>query len=171
MAISQPSSRIGVPDNLASGGTYDLLLVSVTDGYPVGQVAFALGDTPRKITGIQKVAQIFMKVLFTQKGSDVLNLNLGTDFPDLCISANRTSNDADFLSDVTITIKDAEAQTRNILSSLDGDLDSQLDRAVILSLEVQTESLMMYVQIVTMAGEAAAIAVPFPELDLQLANA
>lgn len=169
--IDQTISRIGTADNLPNGSTYDLLLIKVDGAYPVGQVTFAFENTPRKITGIQKVAQVFMKILFTQKGSDVLKFTLGTIFPDLCIGANRTSNDASFLSDVTLAIKDAEAQTRDLLSSTSGDLDSQLDKVVIQNLSVDTESLTMYVQIVTVAGETASIAIPFPELDLQVANA
>jgi hypothetical protein len=171
MALQRTSDRLGITENLPNGSTYDLLLISVSEGYPVGEVSFKFEDTPRKITGIQKVAQIFVKILFTQKGTDVLNPTLGTQFPEICISANRTSNDATFLSDVSTAIKDAESQARNILSSPLGDTDSQLDKVVIQSLEVDTESLIMYVQLVTLAGETASVAIPFPELDLRLANA
>lgn len=171
MAINGASSRIGVSENLPNGSTYDLLLVKTAEGYPQGQISFEFDDTPRKITGIQKVAQIFIKVLFTQKGSDVLNFTLGTEFPDLCIGANRTSNNTEFLAQVTLALKDAESQTRNITSSLKGDLDSQLDKIVIQGMNVDTENLSMYVQIITKAGETASIAVPFPELSLKLANA
>lgn len=170
MAIQRTTKRLGVPENLPNGSTYEILLVKVSEGYPVGEVSFEFEDTPRKITGIQKVAQLFTKVLFTQKGSDVLNFNLGTNFPELCIGANRTSNDAIFLSDVASAVKDAEAQTKNILASTLGDTDSQLQKVIIQSLEVVTESLTMYIQIVTVAGETAAVAIPFPELDLRLAN-
>ena len=168
MAVQRTIDRLGVSENLPNGSTYDILLVSVTGGYPVGEVKFQFETTPRKITGIQKVAQLFMKVLFTQKGTDVLNFNLGTQFPQLCIGANRTSNDAQFLSDVAQAIKDAEAQTRNILASLLGDTDSQLDKVVIQSLEVDGESLTMYVQVVTVAGETASVAIPFPQLEMKL---
>jgi hypothetical protein len=165
------TSRIGIAENLPNGSTYDLLLVRIPDGYPVGQVAFELEDTPRSITGIQKVAQLFMKVLFTQKGTDVINFTLGTNFPELAIGANRTSNDASFLADVTVCLKDAESQTRNILSGITKDTDSQLDKIIIDGLNVDTESLSMYIRIVTVAGETASIAIPFPELSLKLANA
>jgi hypothetical protein len=171
MINNRTTSRIGVPENLPNGSTHDLLLVKMSNGYPTGQVTFEFEDTPRKITGIQKVAQLFMKVLFTQKGSDVLSFNLGTNFPELCIGANRTSSDSQFLADVTTCLKDAEAQTRNILYSLGGDTDSQLERINIQGMQVERESLVMYVQLVTRAGETASVAIPFPELDLKLANA
>lgn len=170
MAIKNQSSRLGTAENLPSGSTYDLLLVSTSDSYPVGQVSFKLENTPRKITGIQKVAQLFMKVLFTQKGSDVLNYNLGTNFPELAIGANRTSEDALFLSSIASEIKDAESQVRNITASNLGDLASQLAKISILGMSTDRDSLSMYVQITTVAGESASIAVPFPQLDMQLAN-
>lgn len=168
--ISRTTSRIGVAENLPNGSTHDLLLVKVKDAYPEGEVTFEFEETPRKITGIQKVAQVFMKILFTQKGSDVLAPNLGTIFPELCIGANRTSNDSAFLSDVSLAIKDAEAQTKSTLSSLSGDTDSQLDKIEIQNLIVDGDSLSIYVQMFTMAGETASVAIPFPELDLKIAN-
>lgn len=171
MAIDQRVSRIGTPENLPNNSTHDLLLVSVSEGYPIGQVFFKFEDAPRKITGIQKVAQIFMKVLFTQKGSDVINYELGTDFPELTIGANRQINNDDFLSAVVLCVKEAESQTRSLLTSLYKDYDSQLDKIVIQGIDVTTESLAMYVQLITVAGETASVAIPFPELDLKLANA
>jgi len=163
--------RVGTSENLPNGSTYDLLLVSVSEGYPVGEVSFKFEDTPRKITGVQKVAQLFMKVLFTQKGTDVLRPTLGTIFPELTIGANRTSDDATFLSQVTTAVRDAEAQTRAILFSSNKDLDSQLDSVSIQGLNIETESLSLYVQLKTLAGETASVAIPFPELDLKLSPA
>lgn len=170
MAFNKTVSRIGISENLPNGSTYDILLVTVSDGYPVGEVKFQFEETPRSITGIQKVAQLFMKTLFTQKGTDLLYFNNGTNFPELCLGANRTSNDASFLTDVTTAIKDAEAQTVAMTASLSGDLASQLDKVVIQGMNVDTESLSMYIQLVTQAGETASIAIPFPELDLTINN-
>ena len=170
MALNQTVSRIGVSENLPNGSTHDLLLLTTSEGYPVGQLKFQFEDTPRKIVGIQKVSQLFIKILFTQKGSDVLNYNLGTNFPDLKIGANRTNNDETFLSDVTTCLKDAESQTRALTASLTGDTDSQLDKIIIQGLDVQTESLAVYIQIVTKAGEKASVAIPFPQLEMRLAN-
>ncbi len=164
-------SRIGVEVNLPNGSTYDLLLVSTPDGFPSSQLEFVLEQTPRKITGIQKVAQFFLRTLFTQKGSDVIHSNFGTKFPELCIGANRASNDATFLADVTTAIKDAEGQTKNLLAGLNIDAASQLDRIIIQGLNTNNiENLEMYLQLVTKAGETASVAIPFPELDLKLSN-
>lgn len=170
MAINQQVSRLGTVENLPDNSTYDILLVSVSDAYPVGQVAFKFEDTPRKITGIQKVAQFFVRVLFTQKGTDIIHFNFGTNFPSLAIGANRTSDDAEFLSAIATTIKDAEGQTKDLLAGRTKDLASQLNKIIIKGLNAEGESLSIYLQIVTMAGETASIAVPFPQMDMKLAN-
>lgn len=164
-------SRIGVAENLPTGSSYDLLLISTPDGFPASKLDFVFEDTPRKITGLQKVAQFFLKVLFTQKGSDVIRYNLGTEFPNLCIGANRTRDDSLFLSSVSDAIKDAENQTKNLLSGANLDLASQLDSITIQGLNTNNvEYLEIYLVMTTKAGESASIAVPFPELDMKLSN-
>jgi hypothetical protein len=64
------SNRVRTASNLTSGATYDLLLVKFKGSFPEGEVTFGIYDTPMKITGVQKVAQIFLKTLLTGKGSD-----------------------------------------------------------------------------------------------------
>jgi hypothetical protein len=170
MDLGKTVSRIGTLENLPDGSTYDLLLVSIPEGFPTGKIEFKLETTPRKITGIQKVAQTFMKVLFTQKGSDVINYTLGTGFPDLAIGANRTSDDETFLTQVISTVKDAEGQTKGILASSLDDTASQLRSVTVTGLNTDSESLAMYLKIVTVAGETASVAIPFPQLDMKLAS-
>jgi phage baseplate assembly protein W len=168
MATAFEISRLGIEVNLPKGATYELLLVSTPEGYPKGQVSFKFESTPRKITGIQKVAQTFIRMLFTQKGSDLLYPTLGTNFPELVIGANRTSTDAQFRSEISTAILDAESQTKYIMNSATADLASQLSKVTIQGFETTIESLSLYIQVTTKAGETAAIAVPFPELDLLL---
>jgi len=164
-------TRIGISENLPTGSSYDLLLISTPEGFPASKLDFVLEDTPRKITGLQKVAQFFLKVLFTQKGSDVIRTNLGTAFPNLCIGANRTRDDSLFLAAVADAIKDAEGQTQNLLSGANLDLASQLDSITIQGLNTDNiEYLEIYLTMLTQAGESASIAVPFPALDLKLSN-
>ena len=170
MAFEQ-TTRIGIDVNLPTGSSYDILLVSTPEGYPSGKLEFVFENTPRKITGIQKVAQFFLKILFTQKGSDVIHVNQGTIFPKLCIGANRTRDDSVFLSAVSSAVKDAEGQTRNLLAGDKYDLASQLDKVIVQGLNTNSvENLEMYLQLVTMAGETASVAIPFPQLDMKLAN-
>lgn len=170
MATAFQLSRLGIEVNLPQGATYDLLLVTTPAGYPKGQVFFQFEQTPRKITGIQKVSQTFIRMLFTQKGSDLLYPTQGTNFPELAIGANRTQSDAEFRASITTAIRDAEAQTKYVLNSIKADAASQLSKATIQGFFTSTDSLSLFVKLTTKAGETAAVAIPFPELDLKLAS-
>lgn len=164
------TSRIGTPTNLPTGATYDLLFISYVAGFPQGQIKFDIGDTPRKITGVQKVAQTFLKVLFTSKGSDPVYPNRGTGFPALTVNANVLESDDLFYADLTSEVRNAESQTKYILNTLQSDAASQLSAATVLSLDIADDSVVMYIKIVTGAGETASIAVPFPQLDLPITD-
>ena len=162
--------RIGIAQNLPTGATYDLLLLTHPDGYPEGKLSFKLYDVPRKITGIQKVAQTFLKTLFSRTGSDVLHPTYGTGFPDIVLRANRQSNDPTLTSELTTCIRDGEIQTKYILNSFTSDPATRLRNATIIGLDTGAESITMYIRIITDAGELAQVAVPFPELDLSLSQ-
>lgn len=164
------NSRIGIAVNLPTGATYDLLLVDHPDGYPESKIDFKLNDTPRKITGIQKVAQIFLKILLTRKGSDVIHDNLGTYFTDYTINANRTGPDRELYIALTHEIRDAEAQTKSTLNTAGSDTASMLQDIGILGIDVSQESAVIYLKISTQAGMSAQVAVPFPELDMKLSG-
>jgi phage baseplate assembly protein W len=168
MAQILTTSRVGISVNLPTGANYDLLLVTTPEGYPEGNLEFRFESTPRKITGIQKVAQLFLKTLFTQKGSDVIYPDKGTNFPNLTVGANRQSDDDEFISDVTATLQDAENQVK--YNSVDSDEASSLASITLLGFEYLTETLSLYIRIITEAGETASIAIPFPELDLKLST-
>lgn len=164
------NSRIGIPTNLPTGGTYDLLLIDFPDGYPEGLLQFKLNDTPRKITGIQKVAQMFLKVLFTAKGSDVLNPNLGTQFTRNTINSNRTGMDRDLYVAVISELKDAENQCKSLLNTTGADDASMLDSVTTLGLDTSADSMILYLKVTTVAGESAQVATPFPQLDMKLSE-
>jgi hypothetical protein len=160
------SNRVGTDTNLAVGGTYDILFVKVNGVYPEGQVTFGLYDVPMKITGLQKVAQVFLKVLLTTKGSDPFYPNRGTYFPSLAVGANLLTDTNTFLSDITDTVNDATSQTRAYMNVNTTDLSSTLDSVQILGLDNVDEGLIIYLQMATLAGELAAVALPFPEFGL-----
>lgn len=164
------NSRIGIAVNLPTGATYDLLLIDHPDGYPESKIEFQFNETPRKITGIQKVAQFFLKTLLTRKGTDVINENLGTLFTDYTINANRTTGDRDLYVALTGQIRDAESQSKSILNTLGSDDASMLDQVGILGIDVSQESAVIYLKIQTIAGISAQVAVPFPELDMKLSQ-
>ena len=165
MAISK-SNRVGTVNNLEVGGTHDLLMVKVEGDFPEGKVSFGFYDVPMKITGLQKVVQTFLKVLLTTKGSDVIYPDRGSFFPEMTVGANQLVDDNALLSDLSDAIKDATGQTRSILNVNSSDITSALDRVEILGLDRISEGVMIYLQVITLAGELAAISVPFPEFGL-----
>lgn len=158
--------RLGIPVNLPTGATYDLLHITFPDGYPEGKLVFDLDNTPRKITGIQKVAQIFLKTLFTTLGSDIVYPNHGTLFSTYTVNANRTGTDVELYNNIIIEVKRAESQAKFFLNTAGADDASSLDSVTVLGLDVGDESITMYLKMVTIAGETANVAIPFPELDL-----
>lgn len=164
------NSRLGIATNLPTGATHDLLLIDHVDGYPEGKLEFRLLATPRKITGIQKVAQLFLKVLFTRKGSDVINFGLGTYFGDYTIGANRTKMDKDTYLALTNEVREAEQQCISILNVVGTDVASQLRSVTVLGLDLAKESIVMYLRLLTEAGVGAQISLPFPQLDLKLSG-
>lgn len=167
---SYQPSRLNTVSNLAVNETHDVLLVS-TPNFPVGAVQFIYENTPRKITGVQKVAQMFMKILFTQKGSDPVYRNTGTNFPNLTIGANKVLSDPEFRAQILECVKDATSQVKYILNSNSvTDYNSQLDRIIFKGMETNNETLNLYLQLITKAGETAVVAVPFPQLDKTLAT-
>ena len=162
-------SRLNTDTNLETNGTYDLLLITVPDGFPQGQIYFQFENVTHKITGVQKVAQLFTKILLTQKGSDLLNPSLGTDFPEYTIGANRINEDEELRTAIIKAIRDAGNQARYILNVANNqDTASQLSQAIFQGAEIESESVSVYIKLITMDGESAMVAVPFPQLDMKL---
>ena len=50
MALANKNPRIGTASNLATGGTYDILMITYPEGFPEGQIGFGFDVTPRKVT-------------------------------------------------------------------------------------------------------------------------
>jgi hypothetical protein len=164
-------SRIGTPTNLETGATYDMLFVH-TPAFPVGQIEFRLELYPRKITGIQKVAQTLLKIWLTTKGSDLLRPNHGTELNNIIQGGNTWAGDEETNNIIRDTLTDAESQTKAILNNLSSDPASKLSSVQFQGIDNQGRGngLSIYAQVVTMAGEYGSISLPFPELDLIKAN-
>lgn len=160
------TTRIGTATNLQTGGSYDLLFVKFLGTFPEGQITFGIYDTPMKITGLQKVAQVFMKTLLTSKGSDPFYPSKGTAFSGLTIGANQAVDDAIYVQTISDSIKDAEAQVKSGLNFQNSDLSSCLDKIVLMGLDKIDDSLTLYISLTTSNGVTASIAVPFPEFGL-----
>lgn len=160
------SSRVGTINNLEPGGSYDLLLVKIEGTFPEGKVTFGFYDVPMKITGLQKVVQTFLKVLLTTKGSDLFYPSRGTFFPSLTVNANQLSDDNALVSDISDAIRDGSNQVRSMLNVNTTDPTSALDSVEILGVDRIPEGIFLYLQVITVAGEFASVAVPFPEFGL-----
>ncbi len=166
MAINK---RIGTSSNLQVNGTEDLLLITYPDGFPEGQINFDLDVTPRKVTGVQKVAQLFLKILLTRTGSNLLRQREGTLFSEYLIQANRTGLDSELYSVMITEVNSASSQVKYILNvSGNKDLSSQLYEVKVLGIDIQQDSVTMFAKITTMDGETAQVAIPFPQLDLPI---
>lgn len=166
MAIKNTNPRIGTGRNLETGGTYDLLMITYPDGFPEGQIKFDIDVTPRKITGVQKVAQTFLKLLLTTKGSNVVYPSQGTNFQSVASGSNIVVNDTVLYTELAEAVRDAEDQARRTLNTIGSDTASMLSRVELVGLDVGDDSIVMFLNVQTLDGTTANIAVPFPELDL-----
>lgn len=160
------NTRVGTTVNLPTNATYDLLLMSFPDGYPQSQIEFEFTDTPRKVTGLQKVVQTFLKILMTTKGTDPTRPNRGTVFNSLTRYANTLGSDTVLYQELISAVSSGAAQTKSILNVGTTDSGSQLSTVDVLGLDVSDEAIVMYLKVLTANGENASIAVPFPSLDM-----
>lgn len=166
MAITNKNARIGTSSNLETGGSYDLLMIRYPDGFPEGRLAFDIDVTPRKVTGIQKVGQTFLKILMTTKGSNVVYPAQGTVFPSLALNSNVTQENTALYSELYSAVKDAESQTKRSLNTVGTDKSSMLKKIDVIRLDTGEDSIVLYLALETEDGTSASLAVPFPELDL-----
>jgi hypothetical protein len=165
MAIANTNPRIGTLNNLATGGTYDILMITYPDGFPEGEIRFDFDTTPRKVTGVQKAAQLFVKLLMSTKGSDAVYPNRGTLFSAYTVNANIVANDHVLQSNLVTAVDDAFRQARLALSS-DPDPSSRLAQVKIAGFDSKEDAITMYVQVTTASGISAQVAIPFPQLGL-----
>lgn len=160
--------RLGTDINLPDGGTYDLLYTEFSGGFPQGKLTFDIQDSPRKITGVQKVAQLFLKVLFTSEGSDLLNPSLGTKFSYLAINSNRVTDTSELIDALVWEITKAEGLVKSLTAG--SDAASTLASVSILALEVNEDGVHLALNMITEDGEEAYVAVPSPQTDLELSE-
>lgn len=162
-------ARIGNTVNLEKNSRYDILTYDFPDGYPTGLVALGFGKTSKRISGIEKVSQVFIKTLMTYRGSDVVYSTRGTDFPSFTGTRNLQSTDlTEINADIRSAIETAEAQAKSILNNPTEGLSSQLDSVQLINVRQFEDSTMINVKLLTKAGETAPIALPFTSLGLKV---
>ncbi|CAL9956204.1 hypothetical protein VPHD148_0013 [Vibrio phage D148] len=162
-------ARVGNTVNLEGNSRYDILTYDFPEGYPTGMIALGFGKTPKRISGIEKVSQVFLKTLMTYNGSDVVYTTRGTDFPSFTGARNLQATDLTEISaDIRDAITEAEAQTKSILNVSTEGLTSQLDYVQVINVDQFEDSTTINVRLITKAGETAPIALPFTSLGLEV---
>lgn len=190
----QISARLGLSQNLPTGATYDILMVQ-TPNFPEGKITFTYttpsgdiipavndpfngtqgytiqGQASASITGIQKCAQFFLKCLFTNKGSDIVNPLYGTNMAALMFGFNANLTSPELSSTITNSIKDAVNQCKALLNDSSNDVSSMLSNVSVVSLSSpNAESFALTIQLTTLAGETGLISIPQPTFGYPLAT-
>lgn len=165
------ASRLGVAVNLPTGASFDILLVN-TPNFPVGSISFEFAKpTSSKITGIQKCAQFFLKILFTTKGTDLLNPTYGTQLPSLLVGANINLSSQELLSSIASSVQDAVQQCKILLNDATNDPASMINSVVVSDVSnTVADKLSIGLRLTTQAGETGSISLPAPLLDLPIFN-
>ena len=162
-------TRVGNTVNLENNSRYDILIYDFPEGYPTGMIALGFGKTPKRISGIEKCSQVFIKTLMTFLGSDVVSSGRGTQFPSFTGTRNlQSTNLSEIDYDIRDAIKSAETQAKSILNVSSEGLTSQLDTINILKIDQIDDTTTITVQLLTKAGESAPIALPFTSLGLEV---
>lgn len=163
------ASRIGTDSNLSDGSRYDLLIFDFPEGYPVGSINLGFGKTPKRITGVEKVVQVFLKTLLTSQGSDVVYSNRGTGFPEFTGTHNiQTKDNSEALSLISRAIETAVNQAKSILNVSSEGLSSQLQSVELIDVKQEGDSTSVQMHVLTKAGTTAPIALPFTSLGIQV---
>ena len=156
------ATRVSSTVNLKNNDTYDILLFDFPAGYPNSKLELTFGQTPRRITGVEKVVQTFIKCLLTPKGSDPINPSFGTNFREFFMYSNiGTYDQAEAKSAIAACLKEAEDQAKYILNSPKYSKESQLDTVELIAITQGTEDTYIRVRVLTKAGQGAPIALPF----------
>lgn len=136
--------------NILSGTTLD------------GEVPVATGfdSASTKSAGFAKAANIFYKILFTEKGSDLHNTNIGTEIP-LLFSASIYDEEILFAS-VKRDVDDALSQVVSFQDSSGATADEKLVGASIVSFlfDREASSLNFEVELYNLAGETSVLEIP-----------
>lgn len=166
-------TRIVKDYSLETDGTYDLFTMDLVEGYPNGKVVFSLASTTegsslegisRRVTGVQKVAQLFLKILFTRQGSDPLYPDRGTYISDLIRYGNMHSQ-GETEGFVRQEVSSAEEQVKALTYSA-GTAGERLYSAEVTRVDMGLNMVSIGVRVVTEDGEYASVLAPFPRFDM-----
>lgn len=176
MSLASVNPRIYSEYNLPTDGSFDILLVQFSEGFPNSKLTFSfalfnqdsgmLEGVTRKVTGVQKAAQKFLYTLLTTKGTDAFNPERGTDITEILSGGNLYSQGyAEGI--ISGAVKDAANQVSSF-SALDPDPSSRLSSVEVNNVQIGVNSVAVTMTIYTDAGDQAPIFVPFPRYDLDI---
>lgn len=169
------NTRVVKDINLAEGGLYDILYLDLVDGFPNSKLIFSLASTAesvsaegvsRRVTGLQKLVQQFLRVLFTSRGTDVVRPSVGTSMPDILRYSN-IGNRAELENMIRSEIASASTQVADITSTLSSEYEV-LQEASLIDLEIGQVSISLGISILSAAGDEASLIAPFPRFDLPI---
>ena len=132
---------------------YDVHFQPTQPGYNQGQKVFTFGFTAAlKVTGFQSLVNRWLKIFFTPRGSDPLDLTSGTSFANMV--GGNYSGYAELQSELIMSIEDTNDQIRQQDLRRMGPADEQLQAASIqrLSLSEAGSHVEVWVRIQYLAG-------------------
>jgi hypothetical protein len=170
-------TRLLVNVNLSDGGLHDLLFLEFPDGFANSRIDFSITDLAdkddigsyrfsRKVFGLQKLAQMYLKMLFTTKGSDPVRPDIGTTVFAAISRVNIPSPEV-LQSLLRADVRDAEAQVRAMTQG-SGDPDEILSSVTISKLEVADTAINIVLYLESESGAGIALHAPVPLLDMPL---
>lgn len=151
------STRQGFTNDAVGLDTSILSNVTLEKNTPV-RSGFATAST--KCTGTAKASNLFYKILFTKRGSNILDPGEGTDLVDL-IGSNTTETDLLYL-EVKTAVEEAVQQVRQIQINGVFSADEQLTGGEIVQFAVnpETAALGFKVQLRVATGDAVIFQLP-----------
>lgn len=170
-------TRLLVNVNLTEGGLHDLLFLGFPDGFANSRIDFTITDLAdeenvdsyrfsRKVFGLQKLAQMYLKMLFTTKGSDPVRPDVGTTVFAAVSRVNIPSPEV-LESLLRADVRDAEAQVRAMTQG-SGNSDETLSSVTISRLDVADTTINIVLYLESESGVGIALHAPVPLLDMPL---
>jgi hypothetical protein len=86
------------------------------------------------------------------------------------VGTNRQALSTNSYNAILDEVRAAEQQTKYILNGTSKDPSEQLRNVSVLGVDSTKDSIVLYMKLITMAGSQAAVALPFPQLDLNISK-
>ena len=133
--------------------------VNIFSGDDSGTSFFALGDKTQKVTGLSKLVSIYLKKLFTTRGTNPVDLTEGTTFSELL--GYSMGGEEEILVRLQEELQAAEDQV--IADQVHQNLpdNERLASATLLDIEFTTQDhVIVYVDLVSVAGPNVQLKLP-----------